>query len=420
MSQICCRSESGNWLGWGEYFPVAFEYPVTRRNYLSQLEAFIPHVSEYERTRNFVRVGHPNVSRLSGAIRHRLISEFEVIDRIRNLEPTPDREKFIQEVCWRLYWKSRLQQQPHIWQDFVTQFQTPPPPECQDRIQQIEDAATGIEFVDSFVCELKQTGYLHNHARMWFAGWWVHDEFLPWAHGAGFFLRHLIDGDPASNTLSWRWVAGLHTPGKTYRTRASNIRRYLDPAYCGNPEAGLHRLSEGANPQPVEGSVDFPNIRPDWRPLSDLRIEKTERCGLLIHLEDSSPESTHLSNHQFSAVAVHGSGHWRDSSRLVINFKDKAMEDTSARAAEMWKIRPAGTYSPRDVVSWANENQLDRIVAIQPMTGPLQDEVCQINQSLCHTSIKFDLYARDEDLTWISLADGGFFRFWKQIREKCL
>ncbi len=69
-------------------------------------------------------------------------------------------------------------------------------------------------------------GYLHNHARMWFASIWIFTLRLPWVLGADFFMRHLCDGDPASNTLSWRWVAGLHTRGKTYLARASNIATY--------------------------------------------------------------------------------------------------------------------------------------------------------------------------------------------------
>jgi deoxyribodipyrimidine photo-lyase len=66
------------------------------------------------------------------------------------------------------------------------------------------------------VQELVETGYLHNHARMWFASIWIFTLRLPWELGADFFLRHLLDGDAASNTLSWRWVAGLHTKGKHY------------------------------------------------------------------------------------------------------------------------------------------------------------------------------------------------------------
>ena len=91
--------------------------------------------------------------------------------------------------------------------------------------------ATAIEPFNDWVRELKETGYLHNHARMWFASIWIHTLELPWYLGADFFLKHLLDGDEAVNTLSWRWVAGLHTKGKTYLARASNIEKYTNGRY---------------------------------------------------------------------------------------------------------------------------------------------------------------------------------------------
>ena len=75
--------------------------------------------------------------------------------------------------------------------------------------------STGIDGFDDWARELTHTGWLHNHARMWFAFIWIFTLELPWALGADFFLRHLVDGDPASNTLSWRWVAGLYTRAKS-------------------------------------------------------------------------------------------------------------------------------------------------------------------------------------------------------------
>ncbi|OYU16679.1 MAG: DNA photolyase, partial [Rhodobacteraceae bacterium PARR1] len=78
---------------------------------------------------------------------------------------------------------------------------------------------------DHWARELAKTGWMHNHARMWFASIWIFPLRLPWQLGADFFLRHLLDGDAASNTLSWRWVAGLHTPGKTYLASADNIAK---------------------------------------------------------------------------------------------------------------------------------------------------------------------------------------------------
>ena len=97
--------------------------------------------------------------------------------------------------------------------------------------------------MDRFARELIATGYLHNHARMWWASFWVHVERLPWELGADFFFRHLLDADPASNTLSWRWVAGLQTRGKSYLVRRSNLRRFADPSLLED-ESGLERLDD--------------------------------------------------------------------------------------------------------------------------------------------------------------------------------
>ena len=88
------------------------------------------------------------------------------------------------------------------------------------------EARSGIPAMDAWTSELIETGYLHNHARMWYASIWIHTLKLPWTLGAEFFLRNLLDGDVASNTLSWRWVAGLHTVGKFYLAQKSNICKF--------------------------------------------------------------------------------------------------------------------------------------------------------------------------------------------------
>ena len=93
------------------------------------------------------------------------------------------------------------------------------------------NAETGIECFDDWVNELINYGYLHNHSRMWFASIWIHTLKLPWELGANFFLKNLIDGDPASNTLSWRWVAGLHTKGKCYVASEDNIKKFSNGRY---------------------------------------------------------------------------------------------------------------------------------------------------------------------------------------------
>jgi deoxyribodipyrimidine photo-lyase len=183
-------------------------FPSSRQAALERLEEFVhTGAADYARTRNFVKAGHGNVSRLSAALRHRLIAEDEIVAAVLAAHRFPAVEKFVQEVVWRTYWKGWLEQHPGVWADYVGLAAQPTPEVPQDAA------------MDVFTEELRSTGYLHNHARMWWSAWWCHQHGLPWAAGARFFFDHLLDADPASNTLGWRWVAGLQTPGKTYLAR---------------------------------------------------------------------------------------------------------------------------------------------------------------------------------------------------------
>ncbi|MBU6178811.1 MAG: DNA photolyase, partial [Verrucomicrobia bacterium] len=187
--------------------------PVTRRDALARLEAFLPLAPAYGATRNHVVPGHENISRLSPATRTRVLLEREILAAVRDRDGSGASAKFEQEVWWRLYWKGWLEQRPCVWTAYRQSLARL---EWSDRGREVAAGASGVAILDHFTRELVTTGYLHNHARMWWASWWIHGEGLPWELGAHFFLRHLRDGDAASNTLSWRWVAGLHTRGKAY------------------------------------------------------------------------------------------------------------------------------------------------------------------------------------------------------------
>ena len=106
------------------------------------------------------------------------------------------------------------------------------------------EGRTELTFFNDWVDEIKKNGYLHNHVRMWFASIWIFTLNLPWQLGANFFMEHLLDGDPASNTLSWRWVAGIQTKGKNYLARKSNITKYSNIIINNNIE-----INESAHPK---------------------------------------------------------------------------------------------------------------------------------------------------------------------------
>src|SRR5210317_1260192 len=204
-----------------------------------QLAAFIPNAGAYyaqQRNFDFGPDNRANVSTLSPYIRRRVLTEATVLNQVLTHHSPKDAEKFIQEIFWRTYWKGWLELRPWIWQDYrtsldrhINEIQT------QSGLRQRWVAActgaTGIDSFDSWAKELAETGYLHNHARMWFASIWIFTLELPWQLGADFFLKHLLDGDPASNTLGWRWVAGLHTKGKHYLASEWNINKFSAKKY---------------------------------------------------------------------------------------------------------------------------------------------------------------------------------------------
>ena len=188
---------------------------------LDRLKAFTPLMGRRyatQRNFNFGPDDRSNISVLSAHVRHRLVLEPELAQAALNAHGLQAAEKFIQEVCWRTYWKGWLELRPSRWSEYKTELSQALSALGEDealrrRYEAARDGQTGLECFDAWMSELMQTGYLHNHARMWFASIWIYTLELPWVLGADLFLRHLIDGDPASNTLSWRWVGGLQTAG---------------------------------------------------------------------------------------------------------------------------------------------------------------------------------------------------------------
>ena len=154
---------------------------------------------------------------------------------------------------------------------------------------------------------------------MWFASIWIFTLSLPWTLGAEFFMRHLLDGDPASNTLSWRWVAGLHTQGKAYAARAENIALYT--------QGRFHPKGLNERPRPLEEEVEhalLPLTRSDEPPAGE--------AALLVHLDDLNPESLKFGGGRIVRVGgllAHASG----ASEKVQGADREAMADTLARAA---------------------------------------------------------------------------------------
>ncbi len=189
----------------------------------------------YRQTRNYLDGA---VTRLSAYIRHGVLSLAEVRDmalhKVRSAGgKDKDAEKFINELGWRDYFQRVYEAIGEgVWEDQEAYKTGLTADDYADELpDDIRRGQTGLVCMDAFSRELAETGYLHNHARMWTAAYVVHWRRVKWQAGARWFLQHLLDGDPASNNLSWQWVASTFSQKPYYFNRA-NLEKFTGGAYC--------------------------------------------------------------------------------------------------------------------------------------------------------------------------------------------
>ncbi|WP_377477891.1 MAG: FAD-binding domain-containing protein [Microcoleus anatoxicus] len=189
--------------------------------------------AKYTSTRNFLNGA---VTRLSPYLRYGVLSLAEVRDMVlAKVRHQEDAVKLVNELGWRDYWQRLYAELGNgIWQDqepYKTGYTASQYSETMP--EDIIEGTTGLVCIDSFSRELRETGYLHNHQRMWMAAYLVHWRKVRWQVGARWFLAHLLDGDPASNNLSWQWVASTFSH-KAYFFNRENLERYTKGVYCGD------------------------------------------------------------------------------------------------------------------------------------------------------------------------------------------
>ena len=377
-----------------------------RQSAAEKLDAFLPYAgSHYAKKRNFdYGAGHhDHVSKLSPALRRRLILEEEVIAKVFRAHGLKMAEKFIQEVFWRTYWKGWLEMRPSIWTDYLNAVDALPSP--SPMMEKALAGETGLACFDEWHRELTQTNYLHNHARMWFASIWIFTFGLPWQAGAYLFMTHLADGDPASNTLGWRWVAGLQTRGKAYAARADNIDQFTNGRFA--PYGALTEnviALDGAENPPAMG---LPSLR---------GAGHLSQPYLLVTAEDCHPLSLPISG---KAVGVMGldaklGGDFRASN--VIEADRLAISCAVEEAASHFQIKPDECATDENWISKvqtaAHGAEADHItVAYQPL-GYWQAQI----EKLAQQSDLPVIYCRRsyDELCWPH-AKKGFFPFKEKI-----
>jgi deoxyribodipyrimidine photo-lyase len=344
-------------------------FEPTRHAGLARLKTFVASAGRnYQSTRNadLGPTDRSNVSALSPYIRHRLIAEEEVLCAVLNKHTTAAAEKFIQEVFWRSYFKGHLETKPAIWRNYCAALDGL---KIQGGLAKAYKAAiigqSGIDCFDAWVAELIEFGYLHNHARMWFASIWIFTLRLPWELGADFMYRHLLDGDPASNTLSWRWVAGLHTKGKTYLARPDNIETYTQGRFS---PTGLARDAV---------ALEEPALPPAQKISQCPENYSGGKIGLLLTEEDLHSEGWGVDAAQVVAVGGASQGM---ASEPVTQFKTGAMTDGVRRASDKFGV-PGEILERLDsehILTWAKTHTLKTIVTAYAPVGPVAEALAQL------------------------------------------
>ena len=372
---------------------------------MAALAAFVPNAGRrYAETRNYDHgpADRSNVSLLSPYLRYRLINEAEVVAAVRREHRAADAEKFLQEVLWRTYWKGWLELRPLIWVNYVNDLAAlrAQPGEWAGGYAEAVSGNTGIDCFDAWIRELADHGYLHNHARMWFASIWIFTLRLPWQLGAELFYRQLYDGDPASNTLSWRWVAGLQTVGKTYLATADNIARFTNGRFIA---AGLSTTAQ-ALIEPATPPNDLP-------PTIAVPVGPV---GLLIGEDDLHPESLALGAATVSAIA--SAEIVNDRTDVVHTFISNALADARDRASRHFGVTGealAGLTAPA-VRDWAQRHNLRTIVTAYAPVGPGRTAIDTAIAELAGDGISLVQVRRAWDSAAWPEAKRGFFAF----REK--
>ena len=368
----------------------------SRTEAVKELNQFIDNnLLEYSKLRNFDfgPQKRNNTSCLSPYVTHGLINEVEIINKSLNKFSFVKNEKFIQEVLWRVYWKGWLELRPNVWTDYLKDLKNIKEnfKDNKDYLNAIE-SKTDIECFNEWVDELKKFNYLHNHTRMWFASIWIFTLNLPWQLGAEFFMKHLFDGDAASNTLGWRWVAGIQTQGKNYLATEWNIKKFTNNRFQSV------KINEEAAPKITEKSYSIINKDFTNPKLLEDRI-------LLVFDNNLSIELTDFKNHNFKKILIISNTNETRKIQLsenTINFKTLLINDQLNRLKE--KSIPIEIIKIDEL-----KNIKEPVYSLYPTVGENLDYL-QLNQS---NNIEF-IYREIDQFSW-QFCNKGFFNFKNHI-----
>jgi len=365
-------------------------FEASRAKAVDKLNYFVENnLIEYSKLRNF-DFGpdkRSNISCLSPYITHGVINELEVIDKSLKKFSFAKNEKFIQEVLWRVYWKGWLELRPNVWLDYLTELR-----ELREKYKNNQnylnaiEGKTNIECFNQWTNELKDNNYLHNHTRMWFASIWIFTLELPWQLGAEFFMQHLFDGDAASNTLGWRWVAGIQTKGKHYLASEWNIKKFTNNRFQNI------KLTENAVPKISEKYYSIINQNFN-------NPQNLEEKNLLIFENNLSFEISEFKKNNFKKIYIISNKNENRSIKLdekLVKFKSLLIKDQEQRLKEK--------SINCEVIDISEVKNIENYYSLYPTVGENLDYLNSNN-------LKMDfLYRKLDQFSW-QYCNKGFFNF---------
>ena len=367
------------------------QFEISRDGALKKLDNFInAELPNYNFKRNF-DLGpedKSNVSCLSPYISHRLISEYEVAKIVLAKFPYQKVEKYIQEIFWRVYWKGWLELRPQVWSDFTEDLKAL---KEDDNYKKAINGETQIKCFNDWVNELKENNYLHNHTRMWFASIWIFTLNLPWQKGAEFFMKHLFDGDAASNTLSWRWVAGLQTKGKHYVAQAWNISKFTNNKYQNV------KLNENALPLTDKREYKLSPINLDY--------DDNANENLLVFENELNLENHKLKNYKnIYLILLTNEVRKIKLEKKVLDFKTQIINDQKKRLDQIKVINETELQSSaKETISFD---------VIHPSIGENYSYLNSLRKKL---NLKLSFILNEEDKFSWQFSNKGYFNFKNNI-----
>ena len=365
-------------------------FEASRAKALDKLNYFVENnLSEYSKLRNFDYGpdNRSNISCLSPYITHGIINEKEVIKKSLNKFSFAKNEKFIQEVLWRTYWKGWLELRPSVWTDFLIELKKIKEDfQNNQTYQNAIEGKTNVECFNYWVNELKENNYLHNHTRMWFASIWIFTLNLPWQLGAEFFMQHLYDGDAASNTLGWRWVAGIQTQGKHYLASEWNIKKFTNNRFSNI------KLNENAPPKISEKKYSI--LKQDFT-----NPENIDQNNLIIFENNLCFETSDFQNNKFKKFYIISNKNENRCIKLsekVLKFKSSLIQDQEQR----FKNQSIDC----EVIDISEIKKIEKAVGLYPTIGENLDY-------LNSNTFKINFLYRELDQNSWQYCNKGFFNF---------